>query len=57
MKLFTDNMEAFKYAQTGAQALHVWTGNKYFRTKATTPVCFKKSEFWGHLLDQDRDRL
>jgi hypothetical protein len=55
MKLFEyrEVREAKAHALDGGQALHVFPAYKEPRA----PVCFKRSDEWGHLLDQDEERL
>lgn len=59
-------MKLFKYSQVraavecavnGGQALHLWIGDNFHRNDKKTPACFKRSKEWGHLLDQDIERL
>ena len=58
MKLFQEGQarEAIDHALNGGQSLHVWTPPKGGWPGA--PKCFMKNrERWGHLLDQNMDRL
>lgn len=48
-------LDAYKYAENGGQALHVYKAMTAQFPDA--PRCFKNSREWGHLLDQDEDRL
>jgi hypothetical protein len=49
--------EALLYAAEGGQALHVFPQIASIAAKKTTPGVFKRSHFWGHLFDLDKDRL
>ena len=56
MKLFKyrEIREAYAYVREGGQALHVQPNSFAYKD---IPICFKKSKQWGHLFDQDKERL
>lgn len=45
--------EAIAHAEAGGQALHVWPADPRF----PAPSVFRRSRFWGHLIDHDHARL
>lgn len=49
--------EAKEYAEKGYQALHIWEPKGLKKGWPNTPKCFRESDFWGHLIDQDEERL
>ena len=53
MKLFTHPTKAIDYAREGGQALHVFPAYKEPRA----PAVFKQYREWGHLIDQNKERL
>ena len=57
MKYFEQNelMAAIRYSLAGGQAICVFPADREGFPNA--PKCFKKTGLWGHLLDQDKDRL
>lgn len=57
MKYFKENqtMKAVKYALAGGQAVHVFSADS--KRYPNAPRCFKKIRLWGHLLDQNMNRL
>ena len=57
MRLFFKNeiFDAYTHAEAGHQALHVYKGMQGQFPDA--PLCFKRAKTWGHLLDQDKERL
>lgn len=62
MLLFTHRQvrEAMAHAAAGGQALHIWRPPPDGRGGSAWPGApprFRKHRLWGHLLDQDLDRL
>lgn len=66
MKLFDDRESttrfraevisaAYKHADAGGQALHVWDPGPNGWPGA--PACFMRTRPWGHLIDADEERL
>ena len=55
MKIFKSKhiFDAYDYVENGGVALHLFGG--YPDPK--TPLCFLKTKVWGHLLDNDKNRL
>lgn len=60
MKRFEQHQlrEAYAHAEAGGQALHICnTRSLGIHQKADVPRCFRESEQFAHLFDQDRERL
>jgi len=57
MKLFASReiFRAYDFVREGGQALHVYGAMRGAFPDA--PGCFKRSRRWGHLLDQNEERL
>jgi len=56
VKLFTEweLLEAWKYAEEGGQALHLFDGRPW---KSQAPMVFRRYNQWAHLMDTDLKRL
>jgi hypothetical protein len=56
VRLFKKSVrKALEHAAEGGQALHVFPATRELRRRA--PLPFKRTDEWGHLFDQDRERL
>lgn len=57
MRLFSWRQieEARDFAEAGGQALHVYPSK--LANKKSAPLCFKNTDQWAHLFDQDKERL
>ena len=59
--LFKDILTAFEYVAQGGQALHVWNpprvNGRSVYPEPKVPECFAQAATWGHLIDDDADRL
>jgi len=51
--------QAREHSLMGGQALHIWGPPQANGQSAWPgqPACFRRSRLWGHLMDQDRERL
>jgi hypothetical protein len=65
MKMFFSReiRAAIEFAAQGGQALHVWNPPRNAKGECAwpgdkpVPLCFRQRTAWGHLLDQNEDRL
>lgn len=51
----TKAIHAINHARDGGQALHIFKAIEAWKQKA--PACFRATDTWAHLFDQDTERL